>query len=211
MRGLPPPSLPRESHRERRPAAARALERDGRAVEAGGVLDDGKAEARAAHLLGAALVHAVESLENPLPVLDGDADSRVRDGEDRRAITLLHRDRDAAIPAVVLDGVVAQVVDDAREELRDSGDCRAVATHRQRDSARPCRLLKRAHRLPCEREQVALLAPHVGRALVKVREADDVVNEAHHAHRLAVNPRVESGEVIVPHHAAGEKLRRACD
>ena len=75
------------------------------------VLDDGKAQAGAAHLPGVAFVHAVEALENPALLRLRDADAGIGHGEAHGIIRLFHLDGDAAAGAVVFDGVVAEVID----------------------------------------------------------------------------------------------------
>ena len=52
-------------------------------MKLGDVLDDGKAESRAALVAAAVLVHAVEPLEDARAMLGRNADAVVLDGEDR--------------------------------------------------------------------------------------------------------------------------------
>ena len=75
------------------------------------MLDNGKAEARAADLLGVALVHAVEPLEHALTVGSGDADAVIR--HTHHSVPVLSGNGDAHMPvfAVVLDRVVTEVED----------------------------------------------------------------------------------------------------
>ena len=68
------------------------------------VLDDGQAQARAAHPAGVALVHPVEPLENPFLLALGDADSRVRNGQDSALPGAADPDGDAAPVLVVPPG-----------------------------------------------------------------------------------------------------------
>ena len=69
----------RKGEAEGRLFARAGSDEDISAVEADDVLDDGKAEARAAERAAARLVHAVETLEEMRQVLGGDADAEVRD------------------------------------------------------------------------------------------------------------------------------------
>src|SRR5699024_5037968 len=64
-----------------RAAALFAFQFDLGAVDGGDVLDDGQAQAGAAGLLAAALVHAVEPLKHPLLILRRDADAVVPHAE----------------------------------------------------------------------------------------------------------------------------------
>ena len=56
-----------------------ALHGDGRLVETGRMLDDGEAQAGAAHFFGVAFVHPVEALEDAGEVSAGDADAGIAD------------------------------------------------------------------------------------------------------------------------------------
>ena len=85
-----------------------------------GVLDDGKAQPRAADLLAAALVHPVKPLKNAVQTVLGDADARILHLQDGFAAALPHRYLYGAAPVVVFDGVVAKVIDDAVKQLGDA-------------------------------------------------------------------------------------------
>ena len=76
------------------------------------MLDDGETEAGAAAGLGAAFVYAVEALEDAGLVLRGDANAGVGDGEGNFVRSVLYGNSDATAGAVILDGVVREVVDD---------------------------------------------------------------------------------------------------
>ena len=88
-----------------------APELKARLVHRRGMLDDGKAESRAAELPGMAFVHAVKPLEHPVLVLIRNADARIRHGQNRFAAALFRRDGHAAAGTVILYGVIAEVID----------------------------------------------------------------------------------------------------
>ena len=74
------------------------------------MLDDGQSQARAANLLGMALIHPVEPLKHPVLVLSGDANARILDLNHGLMFLPGDGDRDAAAPVVVLDAVITEVV-----------------------------------------------------------------------------------------------------
>src|ERR1043165_897789 len=78
-------------------------------MRAGEVLDDGEAKTCAAHLARARAVNSVETLEDALDVLGRDAFASVRDCDAVAASFALMPDRDRAVFAIELDGVVGQV------------------------------------------------------------------------------------------------------
>ena len=78
-------------------------------VDLGNVLDDGKAQARAAGLSGAAFIHPIEALEDPLLGLFGDADAVVLHHKDGASL-LLYRHLDIAPLPIVADGILHQVL-----------------------------------------------------------------------------------------------------
>ena len=89
---------------------------DGASVQHDGILDDGEAEARAAHVAAAPLVYAVEALEDAGQMLVGNADAVVLEGEMPAVLLLFGRHLDGGALAGVVDGVVHQVAEDAVEQ-----------------------------------------------------------------------------------------------
>src|SRR5215831_9370459 len=89
-----------------------ALDRDLAAVGLDDMLDDGEAQARAAGLARAGLVHAVETFEDARQVLGHDADAGVGRVDGYAVLPALRRDVDAPAARRVLDGVVYQVDED---------------------------------------------------------------------------------------------------
>ena len=89
-----------------------ALGPDAAAVGLDDVLDDGEAEAGAAGFTGAGLVHTVESLEDAVEVLGGDAGAEVLDSELDGIFSELRADADTLARASVFEGVFNQVSED---------------------------------------------------------------------------------------------------
>ena len=76
-----------------------------------GVLDNGEAKTSAANLLGVALIDAVEALKHAALVSVGNADAGIHDGKRGRRSILPDRNSDIAARNVILDRVVAEVLD----------------------------------------------------------------------------------------------------
>lgn len=82
------------------------------------VLDDGQAQSGAAHFLGMALIHPIEPLKNAIQMLMGDADSGIPDSNGM----IPHGDGDAAARAVILDGIIAEIINHGVHQFGDSTD-----------------------------------------------------------------------------------------
>src|SRR4051794_21540516 len=121
----------REPDDERRSFAGLALGLDRAVVLEDDVLGDGQAEAGAAGLLGAALVDAVEAVEDlfPLALLDSLAVVAHAHLGGRAALGHLDLDR---LPLTVLDGVVDQVRERLLDAQRVGAHEDALARHQER-------------------------------------------------------------------------------
>ena len=175
-----------------------------------GVLDDGKAEARAAACLRVALVHAVEALEDAALVLRRDADARIGHGDERLAVPFTDAHGHAATLDVVLDGVVAEVIDDLVQKPPYASDGLAPALDGDRDVLLRRRGLEIVRRLLRKREQVDRLARHFV-ALVELGQADDVADQRDKALRFFPDMADEAGDVLLLHHTVFQQLRAADD
>ena len=184
---------------------------DARRVELGGVLDDGEAEAGAAAGLGAALVHAIEALEDAGLVLRGDADAGVGDGEGNLVRFVLYGNGDTSAGAVIFDGVVREIVDDGGQKLGDAGDLRALAAEGDADIGLFRLGVEGVDGLFGDDVEVARFTLHVRRALVQVGEMDDVLNEARHPVCLVVDAGVKLLSVGVFDQTVHQKLRAPGD
>src|SRR5215212_3155168 len=106
---FPTSSPSRQVDGEGRAFAQNALEGHAPAVVLGDMPNDAQAQTRPAGLLGAGLVHPVETLENTFEVLLGNAYARVRDAYDD--LVLVRASGDLHTPAAwgVLHGVLHEV------------------------------------------------------------------------------------------------------
>ena len=106
-----------KSDRKYRAFAEFTFDTDLRAVDHSGVFDDGEAQTGAAHFVGVALVDPVETLEDPVQVLGRNADSIVRDSEFCFVAGVADGHEDIAAFFAIVNGVAAQVVDNAVQNL----------------------------------------------------------------------------------------------
>ena len=83
-----------------------------------GILHDGEAEACAANTAAAALVNAVETLEDAGQVRRSDAYAVVAEAEHPAVIGLFGTDVDGGTLAGIVDGVVDEVAEDTVDERR---------------------------------------------------------------------------------------------
>ena len=157
-----------------------------------------------------ALVHAVEALEDAALVLRRDADARVGHGDERLAVLFADRHLHAAALDIVLDGVVAEVIDDLVQKPPHAAHPRALALHGDRHVFLPGGSLHIVRRLLRKREQVDRFTRHLV-AFVELGEADDIADQRDEALRLLADVADEAGHILLLHHAVFQQLRAADD
>ena len=129
----PGPLVIWEHARDLRALARFAFQFDRAVMILHGVLDDGQAQSRTAGGLGVALVHPVEAFEHPGLILRRNADAGVRHLYDRGLFVGVHEEMHTAAGDVVLDGIVAEVVEDFIQKPPHALDGGRLAFHHQRD------------------------------------------------------------------------------
>ena len=73
------------------------------------------------------LVHPVKPFKNPALVLVGDADAGISHRYGRSPRTPRHRNGDTAAGTIILDSIVAEVIDHLAEHLIHTADLQALA------------------------------------------------------------------------------------
>ena len=89
------------------------------------VFDNGKSQTGAAGSLGVALVHPVEPLKDPILMLCGNTDAGIADNQ----ALVFCLNRYAATRNVVLDGIIAEVVNNLLEHSADTFDRKPIASN----------------------------------------------------------------------------------
>ena len=107
-----------------------------------GVLHDGQAQARAAGLLGVALIHAIEALKHLVLMLGSDADTGILHTQQHFTFFLRNGYFHAAAGGVVLNSIVAEVVNDLVQQSADTIDNTLIAGDFQRNIFQLCRIGK---------------------------------------------------------------------
>ena len=171
------------------------------------VLDDRKPESRAAVRLAAALVHAVEPLEDVAEVRFRNADARI--AHDERVIADAHRDR--AVVAVVADRVVHEVVDQFIQKRTVAADHRRSSDHLHCHAAHHRGAFQRFRALQSEVIEIDRLLRRLDVLLVQLGQRDDVGNERQHAVGLAPDALGKDRHVPILRHAVFDHLRIAGD
>ena len=120
-----------DAHRQARSAPVHQT--DDAAVLVDDLLGDGQAQAGAAGLPGAGLVHPVKALENAGAVLSGDADAVVRDLHPQPLAAAPGADVDAPAVGGVFDGVGHHIHHHLHDPLPVRHDLGQVFFHVQRD------------------------------------------------------------------------------
>ena len=82
-----------------------------------GVFDNGKSQSGAAGCFGVALVHPVKALENTALMLCRDTDTRIADSQP----VFLNVNADAAAGNIILDRIVAEIVNDLIQQPPNTG------------------------------------------------------------------------------------------
>ena len=175
------------------------------------MLDDGQAQAGAADGLGVALVHPVEPLEHPLPVLRGDADARVGHGHGDRIRPVLHPDERLAAGAVVLDGVVAQVVHHLLHHRGQALDGPVVPGQRQLHLVLPGGGLEAVLHGAGQVQQIDLLPLQAAAPLVQPGQVENVLHQADEPLALLVDVGGEAPDVLLLHQTVLHDLGHAGD
>ena len=175
-----------------------------------GVLDDGKPQSGAPGLLGVALVHPVEPLENPGLVLCRDADAGVF--HPHHLASRLHPQEylHGAPGLIVLDGVFREIVEDFIQKPPHSQHGKAGAGELQ------CHLLflrhrgKRLENLLGNRADLHRLLGKL-HPLVQLGQADNVLHQIHKPGGLLTDMPQKPGLILRLYQAAFQKLCTADD
>ena len=117
----------------------------------------------------------------------------------------------AAIRVIVLDCVIAQVVDDAVQNPRDAVQHRFFTGERQRNRHSFRRDLYAVHSILGNLIEIDVLPLHLFCAAVQSGQSDDVLDKLRHALRLLPNFARKRANVLCFNHIALEKLRIAGD
>ena len=176
------------------------------------MLDNGQAQARAADLLGVALIHPVEPLKDPVRLSRRDANARVLDRQHHPVPLPGHRDGHMAILLVVFDGVVTEVKNNLRQELFRAVHPLAAPGQGDGNPPLPGRLSQAGHSPFTQGVEVNPLAALLpGRALVQMGEVQDILHQRDQALGLLVNLAGEAPHVLAFHHPLPDDLRIAGD
>ena len=140
------------------------------------MLDNGEAQSGAANLLGVAFIHPVKALKNPALMLRRDADTGVGHAQDGIFPLKAHGELYAAALPVVLDGIVAEIIDHAADKLGNAPYKGRLAADLYRDLCRLRLIFQAPCRRFCKGIQVQLLPLHLLRALIQTGKADDILH-----------------------------------
>ena len=94
------------------------------------MLHDGQAQARTAHGTAAAFIHAIEPFEDSLLLIGRDTDPRILHRNMDMPLDLRHMYRHTAAFTIVLDGIIAQVVQHLAQHMRHPDDRLTAAGER---------------------------------------------------------------------------------
>ena len=141
-----------------------------------GVLDDGQTKAGAAGLLGVALVHTIETLKYFVLMFGSNANAGITDAYLNS--TLLFRNRNLYLPPliVVLNGIVAEIVNNFVQQSTYTVDNAIIAGHFQRNILQFCGICKSLANFFGKNSQRNILMGHFS-TLVQLRQTDDVIDQ----------------------------------
>ena len=158
---------------------------------------DGKAEPRAAGGLAAALIDAIETLENARLMRLRDADAGVPHGQHM----MVHTHRNGAIVAVVADRVIDKIVDQLGKQRAVAGDDRGFPGQRDRRVLPHGGGLERLDILLRQLIKIDLLGFGHDLRFVQLGQLDDIGDELEHALGFTVDARGELLDVLLLGHA----------
>ena len=158
-----------------------------------------------------ALVHAVKPLKHPVLVFVRDADAGIRHGQDCFSGAFFCCDGHAAAGAVILHGVVAEVIDKLLQRRADTLHNGFPAAERERHiPPQRCRA-ERGKCLLRKRIEIDALLLRRGGILFEARKLDDIVHERHEPLGFLVDIPGELPHPLRRHHAVCQKLGKAGD
>ena len=135
-----------------------------------------------------------------------DADTRISDRKDRGVFLIFDRYGNAAMLTIILDGIVAEIIDDALQQLRYVGDHSGLSVKGHRNIfAFRCRR-QCFYGFSRQDEQVHFFPFHVIRAFVQMRQPDNILDQINHALGLVVDPRIKGRQIRILYHAARQKF-----
>ena len=159
------------------------------------VLDDGQSQTGAAAGSGMALVHPVEPLEHPALMLRRDADAGVGHGQRRAVGGRGEVHGDAAVGNVVLDGVVAKVIEDLGQQTPHAADGDSLAGDGESHVFGGSRVVKGGDGLLRQRPQRHAFGGQL-HALVQLGQADDILDQRHQPRGLAADAAYEHRHIL---------------
>ena len=89
------------------------------------MLDDGKSQSRTTGSFRVALVHPIEPLKDPIFVFRRNANAGIADNQ----TVILCMDRHTAAGDIVLDGIVAEIVNDLLEHPADTLNVETISSY----------------------------------------------------------------------------------
>ena len=158
-----------------------------------------------------ALVDAVEALEDAALVGIRDADAGIHDGERDGLAILPDGNGDAAAGDVILDRIVAEVVDHFLQQLLNAFNHSVLAGQGQRDILFLRNRPQALDHLAGQRVQVDRRFGEVRRAFVQPRQLDDIVDKVDQPPGLAIDIAGELLHLFLGHHALLHQLGKARD
>ena len=140
-----------------------------------GVLDDGQTKAGAAGLLGVALVHTIETLKYFVLMFRSNADAVIADADLYSTLLFRNRNLYLATLIVVLNGIVAEIVNNFLQQSTYTVDNAIIAGHFQRNILQFCGICKSFANFFGQNSQRNILTGHLC-SLVQLRQTNNIVN-----------------------------------
>ena len=175
------------------------------------VFYDGEAQSGAAHLLGTALVHPVEPLEDAVLGVLRDADSgighRQKDFRFHRLQVHVH----VTAGVVVFNAVFAEVVDDAVKGFRNPVHRTGFSLEGNGHARLFRRNFQAVHRIFGDGEEIRILPLHFRGTAVQLAQADGVFHQLGHPQGFRADFCGERPDVLFLNHAVFQQLRVSGD
>ena len=184
-----------------------ALHSDLAMVILNSVLHDRKAKAGAAGLLGMAFIDTIEALKHLILMFRRNTDAGIADADLNSPLLLCNSNLNFAAGIVVLDGIIAEIVNHFIQQSTDTMDDTIIAGHFQRNIFQLCGICESLANFFGKNSQRNILTGHFS-TLVQLRQTDDVIDQINQSGGFLADMPDEARNILLFHDAIFHQLRR---
>ena len=175
------------------------------------MLDDRKSQTGAADLLGMALVHAVEALENAFLIRLRDADSGIGDRKDCLLPRACDLHRHGAVFLIIFDRIVTEVIEHLLDNHRNAVHRRGIALERHRDMLALRRRGQLLLDIACNIIEIERQNLFREALVIEARKPDDILDQRDHTRGFITDALGKSADILLFDHTGLHHIGNAVD